>query len=106
MFVDWTVLFLAAWIPRFEGFVFDDKFGVFWTFDISSHVLISLKHVHPMFVNWRKLFLSCMDSTELSKGLFLMINAGMHGFHSSKKLFLIINLEFPAHLTFLAIFES
>ena len=56
MFVDWTVLFLAAWIPRFEGFVFDDEFGVFWTFDMSSHVLISLKHVHPMFVNWRVLF--------------------------------------------------
>ena len=33
-----------------------------------------------------------------------MINGGVHGFHSLKKLFLIINLEIPAYFTFLALF--
>ena len=36
MFMDWTVLFWTEWIPQFEEFVFDDEFGVSWTFDISS----------------------------------------------------------------------
>ena len=72
MLVNCTVLFWAALIPQFEGFV------LMINLEFPAHLT----------------FQACLLIGEC---YFLL-----HGFHSSKDLFLMINLEFPGSLTFLA----